>query len=178
MSISLFPLCLILSFFVISSSARNNPTSTKTNSSKSSSGYVCGSTSTYGPSGNFSSYVCDPKRYSDLGMNMKDFAFCDSSLSYSVRVEDLINRMTLDEKVQQLGDTFFGIPRLGIPVYEWWSDALHGVANIGQSGCSITYFDDVVPGATSFPEVILTAATFNESLWKLLGQVINYNVLI
>lgn len=98
---------------------------------------------------------------------MSDFSFCDSSLSYKERAKDLVKRMTLQEKVLQLGDLAYGVPRLGLPKYEWWSEALHGVSNVGPG----TFFDDVVPGATSFPTVILTTASFNESLWKSIGQV-------
>ena len=112
-------------------------------------------------------YVCDPSRYSNLGLDMSDFAFCDSKLPYDVRAKDLVDRMTLTEKVKQLGNKAVGVPRLGLPKYEWWSEALHGVSNVGPG----TYFDDVIPGATSFPPVILTAAAFNESLWKKIGQV-------
>ncbi|RXH98991.1 hypothetical protein DVH24_011316 [Malus domestica] len=61
-----------------------------------------------------------------------------------------------------------GVPRLGLPKYEWWSEALHGVSNVGPR----TYFDDLIPGATSFPTVILTTAAFNQSLWKQIGQVV------
>lgn len=112
-------------------------------------------------------FVCDPGRFSKLGLQMSSFLFCDSSLPYSIRVKDLVSRMTLDEKVQQLGDFAHGVPRLGLPQYEWWSEALHGVSNVGPG----THFDDVIPGATSFPTVILTTASFNESLWKKIGQV-------
>ncbi|XP_021595118.2 probable beta-D-xylosidase 5 [Manihot esculenta] len=100
---------------------------------------------------------------------MSKFAFCDSSLSYDVRARDLVNHMTLHEKVRQLGDLAYGVPRLGLPKYEWWSEALHGVSNVGPG----TFFDDLVPGATSFPSVILTTASFNESLWKNIGQVVS-----
>ena len=75
--------------------------------------------------------------------------------------------MTLSEKVSQLGDQAFGVARIGLPQYKWWSEALHGVADGGHG----TFFDDEVSGATSFPIVIFTAATFNESLWKKIGQV-------
>ncbi|XP_052206829.1 probable beta-D-xylosidase 5 [Diospyros lotus] len=104
---------------------------------------------------------------------MEDFGFCDSSLPYPVRVKDLVDRMTLQEKAQQLGDTATGVPRIGLPAYEWWSEALHGVADTGQPGSKATFFDDQIPGATSFPTVILTAASFNESLWKTIGQVVS-----
>ncbi|KAI3456047.1 hypothetical protein Pfo_012710 [Paulownia fortunei] len=118
-------------------------------------------------------HVCDPERFSDLGLDMKEFAFCDSSLSYEVRAKDLIDRMTLNEKAGQIGDTASGVPRIGLPEYEWWSEALHGVSNVGQTGSVATYFDDVVPGATSFPTVILTSASFNQSLWKKIGQAVS-----
>lgn len=159
-----FFLTLLLVFLIIVCDARNTPSTT--------------SSSTYKKSyGNFSGHVCDPDRYAKLGMEMGDFAFCDSSLSYQVRVKDLIDQMTLDEKVRQLGDTAYGVPRLGLPLYEWWSEALHGVADVGQEGSKATFFDDIVPGATSFPNVINSAASFNESLWKALGEVINFNLL-
>ncbi|KAK3032668.1 hypothetical protein RJ639_036732 [Escallonia herrerae] len=123
--------------------------------------------------GNFSGYVCDPLRYKNLGMDIKAFAFCDSSLPYDVRAKDLVDRMTLAEKVRQLGDTAYGVARLGLPKYEWWSEALHGLSNVGQSGSKATFFDDIVPGATSFPTVILATASFNESLWKTIGQAVS-----
>lgn len=94
--------------------------------------------------------------------------FCDQSLSYDVRAKDLVDQMTLLEKVQQIGDKATGVPRLGLPAYNWWSEALHGVSDFGDGA---THFGDIVPGATSFPPPILTAASFNESLWKTIGQV-------
>lgn len=99
---------------------------------------------------------------------MKTFIFCDKSYEFSVRVKDLVDQLTLEEKVKQLGDRNEGVPRLGIPLYEWWSEALHGVSDVGEH---MTFFDDVIPGATSFPNPITAAASFNETLWKLTGQV-------
>ncbi|XVF38955.1 hypothetical protein REPUB_Repub20aG0147500 [Reevesia pubescens] len=119
-------------------------------------------------------HVCDPSRYKMLGLNMDDFAFCDKSLSYEVRAKDLVDRLTLLEKAQQMGDhNGTDIPRLGLPKYMWWSEALHGVADVGAEGGGISHFDSIVPGATSFPNVILTAASFNQTLWKTLGQVVS-----
>lgn len=66
------------------------------------------------------------------------------------RVEDLISRMTLEEKIRQMTDIADSIPRLGIPVYNWWNEGLHGVARAGT--------------ATVFPQAIGLAATFNDSL--------------
>ncbi|KAJ4845838.1 hypothetical protein Tsubulata_046738 [Turnera subulata] len=117
------------------------------------------------PTGSNFTFVCDPKRYSSLGLDMTKFPFCDKSLPYDVRASDLVKQMTLSEKVLQLGNTNRGVPRLGLPKYEWWSEALHGVSNVGPG----TFFDDLVPSSTSFPTVITSAASFNESLWKTIG---------
>src|ERR1700752_943020 len=66
------------------------------------------------------------------------------------RVDDLIGRMTLEEKASQLVNQARAIPRLQVPAYDWWSEALHGIANAGT--------------ATVFPEQIGLAATFADSL--------------
>lgn len=113
-------------------------------------------------------YVCDPSRFAELELQMSSFAFCDSSLPYAARVKDLVGRMTLEEKVKQLGPVAAGVPRLGLLSHNWGSEALHGLSNFSAT----TVFDSVVPSATMFPTVILTTASFNESLWKKIGQVI------
>ncbi|KAJ4825359.1 hypothetical protein Tsubulata_024246 [Turnera subulata] len=92
----------------------------------------------------------DANSYSTLGHddatpNGSNFTFvCDPE-----RASDLVKQMTLSEKVLQLGNTNYGVRRLGLPTYEWWSEALHGVSNVGPG----TFFDDLVPGSTSFPTV-------------------------
>lgn len=119
-------------------------------------------------------HVCDPARLAELKLQALDLSFCDAKLPYHVRAKDLVDRMTLAEKVKQIGDLAYGVPRLGLPLYEWWNKALHGISDFGRF-TNIppgTYFDSVVPGATSFPTVIVTTASFNETLWKKIGQVI------
>ncbi|HEX5481537.1 MAG TPA: glycosyl hydrolase, partial [Terriglobia bacterium] len=54
--------------------------------------------------------------------------YLNPSLSIERRVDDLVSRMTLEEKVRQMQHTAPAIPRLGIPAYDWWNEALHGVA--------------------------------------------------
>ena len=76
--------------------------------------------------------------------------YLDPSQPTNVRVDDLIQHMTLEEKASQLVNQARAIPRLQIPAYDWWSEALHGVANAGT--------------ATVFPEPIGLAATFDDSL--------------
>ncbi|KAE8647744.1 hypothetical protein Csa_003474 [Cucumis sativus] len=121
------------------------------------------------PAVNNFTFVCDPSRYDKLGLDFSSFGFCDSSLSFPERAKDLIDRMTLSEKAAQLGHVASGVDRLGLPPYNWWSEALHGVSNVGPG----TQFDKVVPGATSFPNVITTASSFNEDLWKTIGQAVS-----
>ena len=54
-------------------------------------------------------------------------AYLDESLSFEERAKDLVSRMTLEEKVTQMLHGAPAIPRLGIPAYNWWNEALHGV---------------------------------------------------
>ncbi|MBN2355769.1 hypothetical protein JXO59_06625, partial [candidate division KSB1 bacterium] len=53
-------------------------------------------------------------------------SFLNPNLPISQRVQDLIGRMTLDEKISQMQHTAAAIPRLSIPQYNWWNEALHG----------------------------------------------------
>ena len=80
-------------------------------------------------------------------------------LPFARRVADLVSRMTLEEKVSQLQDVAPAIDRLGIPRYNWWNEALHGVARSGL--------------ATSFPQAIGLAATWNDSLVFRMATVIS-----
>ncbi len=72
--------------------------------------------------------------------------YMDTNLSAEQRAADLVHRMTLEEKASQLVNQARAIPRLGVPAYDWWSEALHGVA---------------VNGTTEFPEPIALAASFD-----------------
>ncbi|KAH7683511.1 Xylan 1,4-beta-xylosidase protein [Dioscorea alata] len=106
--------------------------------------------------------------FSCASIPSKNYNFCNAKLSIQQRVDDLISKLTLDEKISQLGDIAPAIPRLGIPAYKWWSESLHGVSNSGKG----IYFNGTIRSATSFPQVILSAASFNPNLWYLIGQVI------
>ncbi|KAK1319884.1 putative beta-D-xylosidase 2 [Acorus calamus] len=95
--------------------------------------------------------------------------FCRTSLPIRDRVRDLIGRLTLQEKVRLLVNNAAAVPRLGIGGYEWWSEALHGVSNVGPG----THFGGAFAGATSFPQVLSSAASFNASLWEEIGKVVS-----
>ncbi|KAK6234441.1 hypothetical protein QUC31_006847 [Theobroma cacao] len=116
------------------------------------------------------SIVCDPHEWEARNVNMSDIGYCDTSLPYEVRAKDLVDRMNLTEKVHWMGDNVSKpIPRFRLPKYQWWSEALHGVAHVGRG----TFFTELVPGATSFPTVIHTTASFNKSLWNAIGKVVS-----
>jgi beta-glucosidase len=76
--------------------------------------------------------------------------FLDPSKPIDDRVKDLVSKLTLDEKVHQMMNAAPAIPRLNIPAYDWWNEALHGVARSGV--------------ATVFPQAIGLAATFDDQL--------------
>jgi len=80
----------------------------------------------------------------------KDFPFLNPELSIEQRVDDLVSRMTLDEKIGQMVNEAPAIERLGIPEYDWWNECLHGVARAGL--------------ATVFPQAIGLGATWDEDL--------------
>ncbi|RFZ94256.1 glycosyl hydrolase [Mucilaginibacter conchicola] len=83
----------------------------------------------------------------------------DANKAIDVRVKDLLTKLTLEEKISLLGYNSKAVPRLGIPAYNWWNEALHGVARAGE--------------ATIFPQAIGMAATFNDDLLKQVSTVIS-----
>ena len=86
----------------------------------------------------------------DPSVSEYEYPFQDPSLGIDQRVEDLVDRLTVDEKASQLFNKAPAIARLGIPEYNWWNECLHGVARAGT--------------ATVFPQAIGLAATFDEDL--------------
>jgi len=85
--------------------------------------------------------------------------FRNSSLPIEQRVNDLVSRLSLEEKVSQLIDRAPAIPRLDIPAYNWWNEGLHGVARSGF--------------ATLFPQAIGNAATWDVPLLHSIGEVVS-----
>ncbi|HTH52338.1 MAG TPA: glycoside hydrolase family 3 C-terminal domain-containing protein [Edaphobacter sp.] len=110
----------------------------------------------------FASYLLSVVLLSSFGYGQQSGAkpsYKDASLPMEQRVKDLVGKMTLDEKAQQLVNTAPAIPRLGVPAYDFWSEGLHGVARSGY--------------ATLFPQAIGMAATFDEPLLNKIGTVIS-----
>jgi len=85
----------------------------------------------------------------------KSFPMWNTSLPIEQRVNDVVNRLTLEEKVKQMLNATPAVPRLGIPAYDWWNEVLHGVAR--------TPFK-----VTSYPQAIGMAATWDtNSLYRM-----------
>ncbi len=88
-----------------------------------------------------------------------DAPWLDTSRSFEARASDLVSRMTLEEKAAQMQNAAPAIERLGVPAYDWWNEALHGVARAG--------------GATVFPQAIGMAATFDIPLMDAVSSAIS-----
>ena len=78
---------------------------------------------------------------------------------YKERAKALVSQMTLEEKFTQMTYQSKAIPRLGIPAYNWWNEALHGVARAGV--------------ATMFPQAIGLAAMFDDTFMEKIADVIS-----
>jgi len=87
------------------------------------------------------------------------YPFRNPALPFDQRVIDLVSRLTLQEKINLMQNSATGIPRLGIPAYNWWNECLHGVARDGV--------------ATVFPQAIGMAATWNTALIQREADVIS-----
>lgn len=87
------------------------------------------------------------------------YPFKDTSLSVESRIDDLLKRLTIEEKANMMLYNSKAIERLGIPEYNWWNEALHGVARNGK--------------ATVFPQAIGLAATFDPELIETVANAIS-----
>jgi beta-D-xylosidase 4 len=99
--------------------------------------------------------------------------FCDQSLSIDDRVADLLSRVPIEEKLGSAGTSTplsnyaTELPSVGVRYSQWWSEALHGVAQ--SPGVK---FDRITPYATSFPQIVSTSHSFNRSLFASIGAAI------
>ena len=93
-----------------------------------------------------------------IGQQMGNAPYLNPDLAPQQRAADLVSRMTVEEKVLQMQSTAPAIPRLGVPAYNWWNEALHGVAT-GR--------------ATVFPQAIGLAATWDPDLLNRVAGIIS-----
>jgi beta-glucosidase-like glycosyl hydrolase len=126
--------------------------------------------------GTIDHWIPDPDDDLDAGASVppcstpptNGYPYCNPNLPYAQRVTDLISRIPLEEKIRQFSNNAAGIPTLQLPPYEWWSEALHGVAS--SPGVSFKY---PTPVATNFPQIIGMGATFDIALVNKMAGVIS-----
>ena len=94
-----------------------------------------------------------------FGQQTGNVAYRNPEIPAEQRAADLVSRMTLEEKVLQMQNSAPAIERLGIPAYDWWNEALHGVARGGQ--------------ATVFPQAIGLAAMWDTELMQRIADTIS-----
>merc|ERR1719201_33115 len=114
--------------------------------------------------GSTSPPVPPPGQFSLCAVNTSEFSkqpWCDPTLSHEARVADMIGRMTTEEKLQYLMIRSPAAPSLGLPPYNWWEEATHGVTPQGRNG-----------DATNVAFPITTAMSFNRTLWRATGGLI------
>lgn len=95
--------------------------------------------------------------FASLACAQDHYPFQNPSLSFEQRVNDLVSRLTLEEKVAQMQNTTPAIARLGIPAYDWWNEVLHGVARTPYK-------------VTVYPQAIAMAATFDTGSIKQMAE--------
>ncbi|KAL2156745.1 hypothetical protein VTH82DRAFT_1491 [Thermothelomyces myriococcoides] len=93
---------------------------------------------------------------------------CDTSASPAARAAALVEAMNTNEKLANLINNSPGVSRLGLSAYQWWNEALHGVAH----NRGITWGGEF-SAATQFPQAITTSATFDDALIELMGTIIS-----
>ncbi len=103
------------------------------------------------------SFACMIVALQATAQDYKSFPMWNYNLPIEQRVNDVVSRLTLEEKVNQMLNATPAIPRLGIPAYDWWNEVLHGVARTPYK-------------VTSYPQAIAMAATWDTNSLKLMAQ--------
>lgn len=101
---------------------------------------------------------------------LRSNSVCNVNLDPLTRAQALIAAFTIEEKLNNTGSTSPGVPRLGLPAYTWWQEALHGVAS--SPGVNFSDAGDF-SHATSFPQPILMGAAFDDKLIEDVATVVS-----
>jgi beta-glucosidase-like glycosyl hydrolase len=87
---------------------------------------------------------------------------CNYALSLDTRSADIVQRLSLSDKIQALGTGTPALNSIGLPSYNWWSEATHGISHVSNS--------NPTPWASNTPLPITTSCSFNRTLWKSVGN--------
>ena len=91
---------------------------------------------------------------------------CNSSVAIDDRAADIVSRLSLADKIQALNTGTPELGSVGLPPYQWWSEATHGISGPGVG------HSDALPGASNTALPITTSCSFNRSMWKATGNLI------
>jgi Ricin-type beta-trefoil lectin domain len=94
------------------------------------------------------------------------WTICDPTAPIDARAADIVSRMSLADKIQALDTGTPPLPSVGLPAYQWWSEATHGISGPGVS------HSDALPGASNTALPITTSCSFNRTMWKATGNLI------
>ncbi len=90
--------------------------------------------------------------------------FCDPSAALDDRSADIVSRLSINDKIESLVTGTGSLPSVGLPAYQWWSEATHGISGPG------VHYDSAHPGASNTALPITTSCSFNRSLWHATGN--------
>eukprot|EP01013_Petalomonas_cantuscygni_P003871 TRINITY_DN14118_c0_g1_i1.p1 TRINITY_DN14118_c0_g1~~TRINITY_DN14118_c0_g1_i1.p1 ORF type:complete len:810 (-),score=165.70 TRINITY_DN14118_c0_g1_i1:209-2638(-) len=93
----------------------------------------------------------------------KEQMWCDPTKPLSSRIDDLVSRLTLKEKIAALGTDTPALPSVGMERYNWWEEGTHGISRLIK-------YDSTIPEVTNFAFPITTAMSFNRTLWRHTGR--------
>ena len=93
-----------------------------------------------------------------LNSTFKSAKFCDVTIGVDERSADIVSRLTILEKISALGTNTGALPSVGLPKYNWWSEATHGISHVRDGPGSST------PYETNFALPITTAGSFNRTM--------------
>jgi hypothetical protein len=92
------------------------------------------------------------------------WTFCDPSAPLDDRAADIVARLSVADKVKSLVTGTAPLSSVGLPAYQWWSEATHGISGPG------VHYDAAHPGASNTALPITTSCSFNRSLWRATGN--------
>ena len=92
--------------------------------------------------------------------------FCDATAALDDRAADIVSRLSLADKITATVSSSAYLPSVGLPPYQWWSEATHGLSGPG------VHHNATLPGATNTALPITTSCSFNRSLWHATGNAI------
>lgn len=95
-----------------------------------------------------------------------NWTICDQSASLDARAADIVSRLNIDDKIKSLVTGTAPLLSVGLPAYQWWSEATHGISGPG------VHFTSEYPGASNTALPITTSCAFNRTLWTETGNLI------